>query len=263
LTPGYRSHYEILNIEGNASADDVKHAFRSLSMVHHPDKNEAPDAAAYFSLILNAYQVLSDEKSRAEYDHFLKISAFIRNQYGRNKSLQIHSDSDIFTNSLASLLNMTLWEVEELISRRVLLDRMIGDFSVRQYILMILTFLDKWILIPRGYKDFFAESRKLPELDPRLYIRYLGTVQKSDLRLPYTGVTDYFYDIRKRANRFISDIRNREGSGFVWDEALGPDVREFHNLTVHYLSYLLDETSEPASRIPEFPFSDEKYRYPG
>jgi len=264
LTPGYRSHYEILDIEVTASLDEVKHAFRDLSKIHHPDKNGTPDSTVLYSLILNAYQVLSNRESRAEYDHFLKLSTFIRNQYGKNLTLQIHDDGDIFRNSLSSLINMTLWEVEELVNRREFMNRKLGLFCVREFILMILTFLDKWILEPRGYKDFFMESRRLPELDPRLYIRLLGKEQRNEPRLPFTGVTDYFYDIRKRANRFISDIRQKEGSPYRGDESLVQDVREYHNLAIHYLSYLMDEgvTKFPDNpEIPGFVYSSEKYSF--
>lgn len=247
---GYRSHYEILKIPADASLDEVKHAFRTLSKIHHPDKSDAPGSGAYYTLILGAYQVLSSEKTRAEYDRFLKKSTFLETQR-KIRPLRIHSEKELFAGILPGMINMTLWELEELVSRR--------ETAANPYILEILTFLDKWILTPRGYKDYYAESRRLPSLDPRLLVRLLGGPRTDEFRLPYTGVEDYFYALRKRANSFISDLDFREGSGTGLDGDLFRDGKEFHNLAVHYLSYLLDDRPVNPVEIPGYAYSDTRY----
>ncbi|MEY3726543.1 MAG: hypothetical protein RI971_1120, partial [Chloroflexota bacterium] len=65
-----RDFYAILGVPKSASADDIKKAFRKAAQKHHPDVSKAPDAAAKFKEINDAYQVLSDPTQRARYDQF-------------------------------------------------------------------------------------------------------------------------------------------------------------------------------------------------
>jgi molecular chaperone DnaJ len=65
-----RDFYAILGVPKSASADDIKKAFRKAAQKHHPDVSKAPDAAAKFKEINDAYQVLSDAGQRARYDQF-------------------------------------------------------------------------------------------------------------------------------------------------------------------------------------------------
>lgn len=65
-----RDYYEVLGISKNATADEIKRAFRKLAMKYHPDRNKAPDAEAKFKEINEAYEVLSDEQKRKTYDQF-------------------------------------------------------------------------------------------------------------------------------------------------------------------------------------------------
>jgi molecular chaperone DnaJ len=65
-----RDFYAILGVPKSASADEIKKAFRKAAQKHHPDVSKAPDAAAKFKEINDAYQVLSDAGQRARYDQF-------------------------------------------------------------------------------------------------------------------------------------------------------------------------------------------------
>lgn len=63
-----KDYYKILGVERSATSEDVKKAFRKLAHQFHPDKKGGDEAR--FKEINEAYQVLSDEKRRAEYDTY-------------------------------------------------------------------------------------------------------------------------------------------------------------------------------------------------
>ncbi|MCL1867787.1 MAG: molecular chaperone DnaJ [Paludibacter sp.] len=66
-----RDYYEILDVAKNATADEIKKAYRKKAIQYHPDKNPGDKAAEEkFKEAAEAYEVLSDEKKRANYDRF-------------------------------------------------------------------------------------------------------------------------------------------------------------------------------------------------
>ena len=66
-----RDYYEVLGINRNASADEIKSAFRKLSKKYHPDLNpDDPTAEDKFKEINEAYQVLSDADKKQRYDQY-------------------------------------------------------------------------------------------------------------------------------------------------------------------------------------------------
>jgi len=61
-------YYQVLGVPRDATAEQVKKAYRKLAMKYHPDVAEAPDAAEKFKEIGEAYEVLHDPNKRAMYD---------------------------------------------------------------------------------------------------------------------------------------------------------------------------------------------------
>jgi curved DNA-binding protein len=64
----YKDYYSILGVERDASADDIKRAYRKLARKYHPDVSSEPDAESKFQELQEAYEVLKDPEKRAAYD---------------------------------------------------------------------------------------------------------------------------------------------------------------------------------------------------
>lgn len=66
-----RNYYDILQIEKNASADDIKKSYKKLAIKHHPDKNgNSDESKKLFQEINEAYEVLSDDQKRKIFDMY-------------------------------------------------------------------------------------------------------------------------------------------------------------------------------------------------
>ncbi len=66
-----RDYYEILGVSKSATAEEIKKAYRKTAIQFHPDKNQGDKAAEEkFKEAAEAYEVLSDENKRAQYDRF-------------------------------------------------------------------------------------------------------------------------------------------------------------------------------------------------
>lgn len=76
-------YYELLGVARDASADELKKAYRKQAVKYHPDKNPGDAAAeAKFKEISEAYDVLKDEEKRAAYDRY-GHAAFTQGGMGR------------------------------------------------------------------------------------------------------------------------------------------------------------------------------------
>src|SRR5512136_1788051 len=71
-----RDHYETLGVDRQASAAEIKAAYRRLALQYHPDRNPGDRAAEEkFKEVSVAYAVLSDESKRTHYDRFGQVAS--------------------------------------------------------------------------------------------------------------------------------------------------------------------------------------------
>ena len=68
--PTTRDYYEVLGVDRGASADEIKKAFRGRARDVHPDTSDHDDAEERFKELNEAYEVLSDDSKRANYDRY-------------------------------------------------------------------------------------------------------------------------------------------------------------------------------------------------
>ena len=61
-------YYAALGVDPSATSEQIKRAFKAKARESHPDRNSAPEATQQFQFINEAYQVLGDPQTRAEYD---------------------------------------------------------------------------------------------------------------------------------------------------------------------------------------------------
>jgi molecular chaperone DnaJ len=70
-TMAKRDYYEILGVSKGASADEIKKSYRKVAMQYHPDRNPGDKPAEEkFKEAAEAYEILSDQDKRAQYDRF-------------------------------------------------------------------------------------------------------------------------------------------------------------------------------------------------
>ncbi|HET9826214.1 MAG TPA: molecular chaperone DnaJ, partial [Chitinophagaceae bacterium] len=80
-----RDYYEVLGVGKNATADEIKKAYRKVAMQYHPDRNPGDKAAEEkFKEAAEAYEILSDADKKSQYDRYghAGVSSNGRGRYG-------------------------------------------------------------------------------------------------------------------------------------------------------------------------------------
>ncbi|KAK4372747.1 hypothetical protein RND71_008131 [Anisodus tanguticus] len=81
-----KDYYEILGLEKSCSVEEIKKAYRKVSLKVHPDKNKAPGSEDAFKKVAKAFKCLSDDGSRRRYDMTGYADEFVYSQHQHNVS---------------------------------------------------------------------------------------------------------------------------------------------------------------------------------
>lgn len=78
-----KDYYAILGVEKSCSVEEIRRAYRKISLKVHPDKNKAPGADEAFKIVNKAFKCLSEDESRRQYDQTGYVEGYEdEQQYG-------------------------------------------------------------------------------------------------------------------------------------------------------------------------------------
>lgn len=204
--------YKILNLNPNASDKQIKKAYLKLALKYHPDKNKNKSKSSdEFIKIKNAYDILSNENSRAEYDNYLKKNNskinskinwnFIIKKLLNNAKLFDFDNLNNFTNCQINQKNLSILEIESIINNIVDISIEI-EFTLEE----IWNGIAKNIIYQRETRDEFVKL--IEPIDPiQIYensgeiikigsTEYIGKliVKIKPVQLKLNGEEYYIYD---------------------------------------------------------------------
>ena len=99
-----KNYYQILEIDKNATQEEIKKAYRSLALKYHPDKNKEKDSEKKFSEINEAYSTLSDLNKKTEYDSltFKKSTSTSSSRFREKYSSSFFRERDFNTSFISN-----------------------------------------------------------------------------------------------------------------------------------------------------------------
>ena len=171
--------YSILEVKENSTLNDIKKAYKKLALKYHPDKTNT-DSTSKFIEISNAYNILSDENKRKEYNNILKNSnnKYVDKCNKYNKNNHKYSDN-IIENMIYNLKNLIkdeyyqkilfifgdkiiniLLESKELSFNSLVFNHnfLDVDISVKYTLEEVINLKEKIIKYERKTRDIFIES---------------------------------------------------------------------------------------------------------
>jgi len=259
------SLYDILRIDQKATSDEIKSAYRRLAKLTHPDVSAARHAHSDFIVINNAYRILSDAKKRGEYDFYLdSMRVEVKSGGGGKHPVKLLTGELILSlEEILSHINYFLWDIEIFLRNEYPrnFDRKISGLTVRQYIIRMLVFIDKWILFPSGHQDYFAQARQMRNISFSQYISMIDAPYEASVHRPFYSLSNYYYDVRKRIDMFLNtatldDLEKKISGGEL---RLIDAVMESQNYVIYYMSSLRRVIEGGMDAIAPFAHSHDEF----
>ncbi|MDD5066279.1 MAG: DnaJ domain-containing protein [bacterium] len=165
------NYYNILGLDQNAGEEQIKSAFRRLAKQYHPDVNvTAKNAASIFIIISNAYQILTDKKTKKEYDDYLnkiKNDRSAIRYYPKN-------DNSIISKTLSEF-NYILWDIDDLLKKMTHenLASKIYKTNLYDYLLYLFKYMEEEILNENDRFNNYSNKKKRLKLHLENYFSLL------------------------------------------------------------------------------------------
>lgn len=104
------NYYEILGVNKDVNNYELKKAYRKLAKMYHPDTNNNENSDEIFKLINNAYEILSNEVTRKNYDYELNLNSYSNKNFSEDNSYNnTEEDDDIHNNKKFTITRKILY----------------------------------------------------------------------------------------------------------------------------------------------------------
>ncbi|KRX03886.1 DnaJ domain [Pseudocohnilembus persalinus] len=148
--------YKLLNVEKDASQEQINKAYRTLSLQLHPDKNPEPEAKQKFMKIKDAYNILKDPKKREIYDR--------TGQYGDNfDSQDFNAAYEYFRNLYKPVKEEDIREFEKKYKNSKEEEQDLIDYYNKQKYIILLFYLQTKLIRQQGDITLILENIILSE----------------------------------------------------------------------------------------------------
>ena len=183
----HKNYYQILGISASANASEIKAAYRRLALIYHPDKNSSDPSTGYvFAEINEAYKVLSDPASRADYHRTFE-----------NEGKRFDAKATVFFSSELLLVKMEHMKkaVQETDPYRMNTDAVFEELEqlFSTYHLHLLKKENNGSLSPKIVQNCFDIIRYLPKAEQLRVIEDLRRLPGA----PEALITDYISQQKK------------------------------------------------------------------
>ena len=183
------TYYNILGLNRSASKDEIKKSFRQLSLKYHPDRNATNENAhSIFIIINNAYSILTNEKTRKQYDAYLdkyENRAYAQPQYSR--------EYDPLVRNALSEFNYVFWDLEDLLKKLTdeLIAQKANEMDLYEYLLQLFKYLEEELL----HENYWFSSLSNKQDRAKLHIE------------------NYYYHLRLEIEKHIKNIGQERRNG--------------------------------------------------
>ncbi len=196
------TYYNILGVNRSASKDEIRKSFRQLSLKYHPDRNATNENAhSIFIIINNAYSILTNEKTRKQYDAYLEKyenRAYAKPQYSR--------EYDPLVRNALSEFNYVFWDLEDLLKK--LTDELIAqeanEMDLYEYLLQLFKYLEEELLHENYWFSSVSNKQDRAKLHIENYYYHLRLEIEKHIK-------NMGQEIRNGTTRFkkLLDAKNR------------------------------------------------------
>ncbi len=185
---------EVLGLADGASLEEIKAAFRKKALLYHPDTGNRTQDHLRFLLVRHSYETLVRLPARP---------SPAANLEPRPRPPSASPEPEVRF-ALGRKFNSLLWDMEELLTqiRSYHNNLRYRVKDAQRDLLSLLLGLDKGVLTPSGFPDYFMTARNLPDLDPDTYAAQILD-RTASAHFPFSSLENYFFDLRKRMNKLL------------------------------------------------------------
>ncbi|KAL8147166.1 uncharacterized protein LOC141707726 isoform X1 [Apium graveolens] len=91
----HQNHYAVLGVSPDASSADIKKAYRTLALKYHPDVSKEAQADEVFKTIRLAYDTLSNDTARRQYDRTFQCEENTSGSWGQSREIEIEFEDEV------------------------------------------------------------------------------------------------------------------------------------------------------------------------